>query len=364
MSIKKRLAALACATIMAASLVSCGKDTMHICSTENYDVNAGVYIYFVLNEVNNQMYSIYYSTGELPDDIVGASYGDGTLTVGEHSEQLAYANCVEMVAVAEKFKELELEFSEEEKKTIEEAVEKAWNAEYYESLGVAKSSLTQIQEFSVMNDAVFGAYYFEGGIEEVTKEDINKHLADDYLCFKMISISKGAEGKDKDEANKRAKEYLALTEEMEFDEVIAKFEADEEAKKKEENKDNTSSEADDKDKDEEEKDNRLVINKTGANMAALDVVKFIDEKMKDGDIKTFEDDDSWYVLQKLDPTKHETYADDNKKTLISEMKSADFEKMVDSWVESCNVTKNEKAYKRYSAEDIYEKYEEYLEKNK
>ncbi len=425
MSIKKRLAAVACAVIMAASLVSCGEDTMHICETENYKVNAGVYIYYVMSSLNNQMYSIYYSTGKIPDDIVNTKYDDGTLTVGEYSEQYAYGLCEEMAAIAEKFDAMGLELTDEDYKLIKDNVESAWNEDYYESLGIAKSSLEQIQMFGQMNDKVFGAYYFEGGLQEVSDEDINKYLSENYIRFKMISITK-----DKDDNGKAAKEkaekYLALTEEMDFDKVIEQFEADKEAEKNDDDKNNDSSkddsssndessatddnsavdsssavddssandsssstddgtssasevtpEADESSKsdssedgssdadkdDEEEKDNNIIINKTSSNYKDLDVVKHVDTKMENDDIEIFEDDDSWYVLQKLDVTGHKTYVEDNREGIISEMKTEDFEKMIDSWVEEYKITKNDKAYKRYTAEEIFEDYNDYMEKN-
>ncbi len=404
---------MACAIIMAASLVSCGEDTMHICETENYKVNAGVYIYYVMSSLNNQMYSIYYSTGSVPEDIVNEKYGDGTLTVGEYSEQYAYGLCEEMVAIAEKFDSLGLELTDEDYKLIKDNVDAAWNEEYYESLGIAKSSLEQIQMFGQMNDKVFGAYYFEDGLQEVTDEDINKYLSEDYLRFKMITIEK-SEDDDGKAAKEKAEKYLALTEEMDFDEVIAQFEADEKAEKEEEDdkddssKDDSSSkddpssttdssstedssssedssatddstasasevtpEADDSDSsseesdedEEEEKDYNIIINKTSSSYKDLDVVKHVDSKMETDDIEIFEDDDCWYVLQKLDVTGHETYVDDNREGIISEMKSEDFEKMIDSWVEEYTITKNDKAYKRYSAEEIFEDYNDYMEKN-
>lgn len=407
MSIKKRVAAAACAIMMAASLVACGEDTMTICKSENHEVNAGVYIYYVLNQVNNQMYSIYYSTGKIPEDIVSASYGDGTMTVGEYSEQYAYELCVEMAAIAEEFDRLGLEISKDELDIIKEAVDASWDKEYYEALGIGKSSLEQIQIFGEMNNKVFEAYYLEGGINEVKDDELNKYLSDNYLRFKMISFAKDKDDKGaaaKDKANK----YYEMTKEMDFDEVIAQYEADKKAEKEEADKDkddsskddssatdssatdssatdssatdssatdssatdsseadsskDDSSSADKKDEEEKEIDNNIMINKKNQSYAEMDVVKHINEKMKNDEIAVFEDDGNWYVLQKLDVLTYTDYIEDNKTAIISEMKTEDFEKLIAGWVEQYDIQQNDKALKRYKAEDIYEDYEDYAEK--
>ena len=84
--------------------------------------------------------------------------------------------------------------------------------------------------------------------------------------------------------------------------------------------------------------------------------------MKIDEIAGFEDDDNWYVLQKLDVLAYTDYIEDNKKAIISEMKTEDFEKLIEGWVKQYDIQQNDKAIKRYKAEDIYEKYEDYAEK--
>ncbi|MBR1723461.1 MAG: hypothetical protein IJ723_00340 [Ruminococcus sp.] len=59
----------------------------------------------------------------------------------------------------------------------------------------------------------------------------------------------------------------------------------------------------------------------------------------------------------------EGYASDNRDTLVSEMKEDEFQGLIDGWVETMKITVNQKAVKRHSVQEVYDRQEEYYSKN-
>lgn len=349
MSIKKRIAAALCAASLAVSLTACA-DTTYICKAQDYSVKAGVYIYYVISQLNNQAYTYYYKNGKQAEDIVGEPYGDGTMTVGEYAQESAYDSCKRIIAAEMKFDEMGLKLTQDDIDSIDANVDKYWDAEYYESMGIAKESLRQVQMSGAMLDKIFLAYYDEGGIQEVSDADIDKHLTDNYVRFKLISIA--IEKDNEAGAKTKAEEYKRLAAEKSFDEIIEDYKSSKKTDKDESDKQET----------EEEIDNNVFVNKKSSAYSSNKVVKYIDEKMKNDTVDIYSDDNYWYVIQKLDVLGYDDYVEDNKNALLNEMKSSEFDGMVDEWVEDCGIIKNDKSFSRYNADRIYEDYEEYQEK--
>lgn len=343
----KKAAAAVCSFCLAAAMLTSCADTTYICKSGDKSINAGVFIFYVMSQINQQAYTYYQSNGKMSEDIINEKYGDGTMTVGDFAHEDAYTSCQKLMCTMLKFDELGLSLTDDEKHEIADAVEASWDPDYYESMGIAKSSLEQIQTALEMDEKLFYAYYGEGGINEVSDSDIDAFIKDNYVRFKLISIVK-AEGKES-EAKAAADEYAAMAEEKSFDEVIAEYRA----KTAEEN----GTAAD----DEEETDNNIMVNKNSGDYADNEVVKYIDTGMNNGDIKTYEDDNYWYVIEKLDVTDYPEYTEENKDSLLREMKTDEFEEMADGWLSDMQIEQNSDAFSRYSAEKVYDKYLDYQE---
>lgn len=357
MSKKKIAAALAGAVIAAVSMASCA-DTSYICKTDDYSVNAGVYIYYVISQINNQAYSYYYTNGAASENIVEEAYGDGTMTVGEYSQEAAYQSCKELVLANIKFEELGLELSQDDLDSIDAAVDSYWDEDYYESMGISKDSIREIQKGGVMLDKIFLAYYGENGIEEVTQNDIDQHLSDNYVRFKLISIQKSEDNPDA--AQTMAEEYARAAEEKSFDEVIKDYQDSQESSD-DESSDGTQTADGDEQDEQEEDDNNIFVNKNSSSYSSNEVVKYIDGTMINDQISTYEDDYYCYVIQKLDVLDYPKYSSDNHDSLLSEMKSEEFQQKLEGWTDEYPVLRNDKSFSRYSAERIYEDYTEYQE---
>ncbi|MBR1392831.1 MAG: hypothetical protein IJ561_03240 [Ruminococcus sp.] len=90
--------------------------------------------------------------------------------------------------------------------------------------------------------------------------------------------------------------------------------------------------------------------------------KFI-SSMETGKAQGFENENGYYIVIKGDVTERTDYLGANRYSILQAMKSDDFQKLLDSWVEALNITVNEKAIKRYTPEVIYDRMNEYYEKN-
>ena len=78
----------------------------------------------------------------------------------------------------------------------------------------------------------------------------------------------------------------------------------------------------------------------------------------------YEDDNYYYIIIKGDvKERSEEYATENHDNMVHEMKSEDFEKIIDGWVEELNINVNSQAVKRYTPQVVYDKQEEYYSKN-
>lgn len=91
------------------------------------------------------------------------------------------------------------------------------------------------------------------------------------------------------------------------------------------------------------------------------VLKEIKEELKVDEVSSFEDDNYYYIYVKGDikgRSKEYATSDENRETLLSEMKGDDFQKKIDEWVEKIKFEINEKAVERYSAEELYDQMKE------
>ena len=424
MSLKKRIVAACAAVIMACSLVGCGNKTGYIMKTDGEEMASGVYISLMLTEYTNQLYTIYYSGGELADSFEKQKVGDQLMS--EYLEEYAYNTCLEIYAVEKKCKELGIELSDEEKEEIDDAVNSAWDAnkDFYEEMGISKDSLKRIQNFSHLTTNLFEGLYYEGGVEEVKLDEIKTYVKDNMLRYKMIYIKNDAT--DKEAAKKTSEKYMGYAEDGKtMDELIEMYEEEtsdekdetstdtEEDKKEdtsadaeegttedekteedatteddkteedtsteddkkeedseEEEKDDTSDDKTESDEEEEEKTpselesekypNEYVRDKTG-----FEGDKFIEfiAGLEYGKISSYNDDNGYYIVERLDMSERTEFAEANKESLISAMKTETYETLIKSLCDAVEVTKNEKSFDRYNALDVFERQDKWYEKN-
>jgi hypothetical protein len=472
--LKRISAAIVAAAVTAASFAGCSS-TDYAMTVDGEKVNAGVYINFLLNEMTNQMYMLYYS-GDITEvsecfdqEIDGKDFST-------YVKDEALESTKECAVIAAKFDEFKLSLSDDDASTVSDSIDSTWSdsSDFYEKEGISKDSLTQCTQNSYKRSAIFDYYYDEGGIEEVSSDDLQSYVNENYLRYKTVTISKSTE-EDEDTANTEneelkalAEQYLAEAENLDFDgfdTVIDEYAAYQEALTAEEEEttddsttDDTSTDettedtstedstADESTADESEADDTATDESTADESSAEDsatdesaadessedestadesvtdestadsesdtdsdtdsstedtetatedtdsedeeeedpyanetVTKYTDvidsesdsydedtaemyNTFKDaeyGKAGMYEDDYAYYVYITADVADRTDYVSDNKDSLLQEIKGDEFDELIDSWVDDAKIEVNDKAIKRYSVQEAYDRQEEY-----
>lgn len=124
------------------------------------------------------------------------------------------------------------------------------------------------------------------------------------------------------------------------------------------------------DEEDEPADYDTLVNfTTGTDSEREDYAEVYANRLKEfksaeyGKAAFYEDENAYYVYITADVAEKEGYASDNRDTLIHEMKDEDFEALITSWIEKMDIKINDKAVKRYSVQEIYDRQEEFYSKN-
>lgn len=238
--LKKKIIAVFCAAALAAGLAGC-TDMSKIMTVDGEGLNAGVYINNMLSEYSMQSYyAQYFSSGDTDTEFLERDYEEGK-TYSEHFKEYALQQTLRGVAADKLFKDAGLKLSDDDKKEIADSVQSALDSlgeDYLNEQGISKESVEICYTYSKEQELLFDHYYGEGGTEEVTDDDIKSYMSDNYLRYKMITISRAptstegdtATDEEKEAAEKKAKaladKYSALAEKNgadAFDDVIKQY---------------------------------------------------------------------------------------------------------------------------------------------
>ncbi|WP_124098122.1 hypothetical protein [Ruminococcus sp. Marseille-P6503] len=429
----KKTAALLTAAMIACTAAGCS-DTSYTLKADNEEIRAGIYIDYMLNEMSYQISMLYYNEGITEDyfsqEIEGKSFS-------EYVSEQALKNTKEYAAITKQFEQLELELTSDEMKDINSTVNDAWDnqSELYEKEGISKESLKEVYLCTLKREKLFNYFYGEGGAEEVSADEMQTYINDNYLRYKTISISKSSSedeetAKAENEENEALRdEYLEMAQGLsfdEFDQVIDAYQEYQEEQSASESGDSSGESSDSAESDEssesgadadseessddtssvvdasseEETDSSLTEssdpasdsgessesdsdtdssseeeedpypNETMVNFGAYeeedlesDYGKLLSEidSLEIGKAAAYENDSAYYIIIRGDVSERTDYAEDNRDSILQEMKSEDFQTKVDAWVEAISFTENEKALRRYTPEAVYDKQNEYYE---
>ena len=81
-----------------------------------------------------------------------------------------------------------------------------------------------------------------------------------------------------------------------------------------------------------------------------------------GKVKSYENDKYYYIFVRADVSERTDYVTDHHEDLIHKMKDDEFDGLVKGWIEACSIVVNEKAVKRYTVQEVYDRQEEYAAK--
>ncbi len=374
---------------MALSLTSCG-DTSWAADIEGTRIPAGVYIQFLMQaraDAEEQM-------TEEDTDLWSKTFEDKNAE--QWIKDQAMEMCKQYVAVEKKFDELGLQFSEDDTEQLEYQLQVAWEQygeSFYEKNGVARSSLRLVYENQIKRSLVFDKYYETNGLDAVAEADIQKYYTDNYARVKYIQmpLTDGEGNKLKSEGKKQFKEEVAdklfarAQQGEDFDQLIDEFtayrdELEAEANASSSSETSTSSDAStssssttssetstssdastsstsssDTASGEEEEEDPYVnekIFKKGTTGSYEKVISFIFSSAKENEPIFYEEDDYYYIILRLPIMERKELYDDNRRSILMEIKGDEFVELVDGWCKDYRVELNSDSYKRYSPKKI------------
>lgn len=409
MSLFKKVTAILISMVMLTALSACGESTRWGAKINGNELKAGIYIYFSMNAYGEAQG--YLEEGQT--DVLAINIEDKPAV--QWIQDKATKSMQEYVAVEEKFDELGLTLSEEELKYAENSYEymKAMYSQYgmdYEKqfvdVGVSKQTVIDIDTNAIKREAIFNYYYDEGGTEEVSKDVITQYMKDNYAYVNYIAMSlKDGAGNllksdEKAKIKKMAEDYITRAKSgedfnviaAEYSEYYANLQAEAQAAAQiqaaetsvsdsitaetspakdeplqdESNETSVTSESASAETTaavtespavEEEnpvQDTSQVIKKDDATPSKTVNEKIFSGTLKDGDIILIEEDEVYYVLKYMELFSKENYYDDNKASVLHEIKDEEFDALVSSWTENQTVEINQKAYDRYDVKKFAE----------
>lgn len=236
MSFGKKIIASLAALTLAVSAAGCGtgKGTAWAARYEDYEVSAGIFIYYEM--------SAYYQAAnkakEADENLDTADKKALKAAVIDGKDMLTWIqddatdNLRKYLAVQAEFDNRGLELTQEQIDEINETVDGSWDyyGSYYEQNGIGKESFKKITELSYKSEALFKSYYGEGGTDEVSMDAIKDYYSENYSRVKYITLSlNDTEGNPLDddkkaEIKKMADEFAERANKgEEFDSLIAEY---------------------------------------------------------------------------------------------------------------------------------------------
>lgn len=384
MSIFKKIALMAFSLSVIFSFSACA-DTSWALKANGENINAGIYIYYTILAYNQAQSKLDAAASANSSSSSSSSSAKTTQTTAETKffeasidgkdvktwiKDTATESVEDFIAVEKKFDELGLSLSDEQKNAINQALDYSWsqNSKFFEKNGIGKDSLKQIIRNNYKRDMVFDSYYAKGGSEEVPQDEINKYYNENNARVKYIAIQlKDGEGNlfksaDKAKAMEMAKDYQSRATKENFDDLIKEYndyyaKVVAEAKKDSSSSSSSSSSessSSSTSSETEEKDpyaNEHILQK-GGSIPSKDVCNEIFEKCKVGETTIIEDDEVYYVVQRLDLLERTDLLESNYESILYELKEDDFNQKMKEYAKTITFVKNEDAYNRYDPEKL------------
>jgi len=344
MSIFKKLLAGISSIAIALSFTACA-DTSWASKINGTEIKAGVYIFYVFDGYNSA--TAKFTAEQLEGDIFKEKIEEKD--VATYVKDYATDKTKRLVVINDKFDELGLTFDETSKKAVKLDLDTLWekNGDYYSKQGISKSSLNYILQSNKKENLIFDKYYAKDGLEAVSQADIDTQIQKEYARAYILPISlKNAEGTvdatSTADAQKKADDYLKrATDGENFSDLM-------DAYYKELNPQAT----------EDSSTTELVPHKNeaiifeGYQSIEESVVTEILEKTKLDEPVLIKGVSMYYVVKKLDILGRADVILDLTPSILRTLKFDDFDKMINGIYADYSFEMNEKAYERYSPEDV------------
>ncbi|MGN0610309.1 MAG: hypothetical protein ACI4JI_00870 [Ruminiclostridium sp.] len=401
----KKITAAICAVAVAVSIAGCA-DVSTIGSIDNKTINAGIYLLYEQSAISEAQEKID-STLEVASGSEAGSTATDYFTKsidGKSYSQYVQDRTLELVkqhvAIENKFNELGLTLTDEEKSEVTSSAKDLWQSEIlyygyystgvtygesYEDAGISRKSYEAVQLNKKMSNKVFDAYYEENGISATDEQDIATYFYDNYGRFQIIQVAL-TEGNGDDittDEGKKAKKEQAqgyvdrLVAGEDYETIYHEYEAQVEKEKAEaeaesdasassdvssDTSTDTSSDtstdsstdstttSDDDHEDEEEHDHEFLLGKSDTSPSE----EFIEWLFKLDNDKggVYEDESVYYAVVRRDIKEREDWLLENRSNILHLMKDEDYEAMLNETAKDYALDLNDAAIDRYKPENL------------
>lgn len=363
----KRKIAAAVAIICTVSMCGC-MDSGYVGTVDGVQIRNGVYLTSLLSAYGEGYTAVSDAREEAGDtteiENLFAENIDGQNSV-EWIKEEALSKVKTQIAVKRLFDEKGLSLSSEDTADINDRINTLWNesdfysqyvygtdtmGEYYESIGVGKDSMREMETYTTMEEKLFLSIYDENGDKAVTQAEIDAFLTENYANVKYIELpfedKRGVNLKEETEiqaVKDKAQSYVDrlndgesfIEIQYEFDLEKARNEAEidaednytEEVKAENPDVDAYIQEAIDAvtvDKHTNAEELEKFISKESSNLAE-DLTEFVWNTAADGKAVIFENEESVFVVVRDDVTKKQTWIENNKSNILDEIKGEEFD---------------------------------------
>ena len=350
------------------SLTACGESTKVAMTIDGYDVNAGVYIYY-LNTAYYELESTLNPNGDTDFDVHSKTHEEKS--ANQWISDRAVELCAKHVAVIKEAEKLNVTLDTETSNYITSMVDYYWDnygySEVFGKMGVSKESFKAGLSNSYLEGAVFEKVYGKGGEKEISSAELLTFMTDNYVRTKYYSLSKiGSDKKalpDVEIAKLKAtaNDLIAMINSgTPYDKMIDEYEklqkeiADA-SKDTDSDVQGGTIELDTSDTDtEKDPYERETMVYKESTYPTEEFVKMLFEKTAADHGKTFlyEDDSAFYIVQVLNTAERTDYLEDNYSSVLSYYKFDEYDKTVDELAKTLTVERNEQAIKRYEPKKL------------
>ncbi len=239
---KRALAGILTACTVLTTCTACGENTAVAMTIDGTEIPAGIYLYYiasaysdamnVIEEKDSDAFTECETTQDVKKIMKVSDIDDVHADVWIQNKAIEY--CQSYVAVQKEFEALNLTLSGSDLASIDSAVATSYSyyGDFFNNNGIGEASVKKIMTLSYQQNAIYDAYYGEGGSEDIQDEDLKKYYTDNHLRAKYITMPlKDGEGNllkadGKKEIENMANDFLKRLEKKSKDEAALMEEFD------------------------------------------------------------------------------------------------------------------------------------------
>ena len=353
MKLFKKIIAIVLCVLMTVSVTACGGDTSWIMKTENTEITAGHYMFYLINAYGSASYLV-----EDAEKSILSQKIDG-MKAADWIQETALETAKFAMVIKEMFEKEGLELSAENQEYVNQLANYYWayyGSTIYYPNGVSYETLVKTMGYEVMLSELFAHLYGEGGSREISQEDVKKGLAENYAKIKEIGISLvGMSGEMRSEEvqadlKTKAEDYKKRIEAGEKIEDLIKEHYNVELELAVEETGSTAEEITGGTTVDDIDTEAVVVSSNNTNYSTNEIEKIL--KLENGEVEVLVEEEYIRVVQKMDILEDDTYLKEYDMSVRTILKSDEFTEEIQKLASELDVEINEAGLKKYKPSKV------------